>query len=237
MEGIIGDYLFLDILHLSLVLDRHFFLAGYLLILDEHLHHSQHFLVLDLHEVEFLGNHCLRLIASQQLPELDVDLTDVEVRLSAEDIHDGVIVVQILREVLLQQGRLVVLRGVDGEAVRRLSLLKTAVEVRQLHQLVVPTLTLLQIAEVLRPEFALVEEADDEVDAPWHLDVLGPDDGRECQSEPGGAAELLLRLPHQLAAYLRSPLHDLPHLLHRNGVFRLDDIARVHPLSDRRHGH
>ena len=84
--------LLLQILNLLLMLQRYLILAVGLLILDQYLHYSQNFLILYLDEVELFSDHGLAPAASDQLLELYVDLADVEMRVSTEDIDDCVIV-------------------------------------------------------------------------------------------------------------------------------------------------
>jgi len=76
-NGVVGYYLFLNILNFLLILQGHLILAINLFILDEQLHNSQRFFIFKLNQIELLRNQSLCLIAPNQLPQLHINLPNI----------------------------------------------------------------------------------------------------------------------------------------------------------------
>jgi hypothetical protein len=70
---------------------------------------------------------------------------------STEDFDNCIVVVEVLREVLLEEGGLMIVRWVYGETIRRFLILEASVVVRDLDQPMVPSFSFLQIAQALSP--------------------------------------------------------------------------------------
>ena len=153
---------------------------------------------------------------------------------ATEDVNDGWITGQITSEVLLEHVRLMVLRRIDRECIGRLFGFVALNEVSCSDQLMIPSFSCLEVAQVVGSELLLVEKSNNQINILRWTYLIRPNDWYKGKAEFRGIVKLVFWQFDDLLCYLRTFLYYLPHFLYRYWILGLNDISGIHSLPGTR---